>query len=349
MFLAESIVHTLDAYAFQFGGGFGIRWYGLAYAAGFLVGWLLLRWLARRGSILLTPVQVGDFVFFVVMGVVLGGRIGHVLLYDRGLLTTFHAAFPWWGVLDIHHGGMSSHGGIAGVAIASLLFARRARVPFLHLMDCAAIGAPPGLAFGRLANWVNGELPGKALPLEWWSPAPWWSTKFPREVLDPDFPRLAELLPLRRAGVVDPALEFPRSLVDACYAGNADAVRALAPHLTPHWPNQFMQALTDGPVLLAVLLLVWWRPRRPGVVSGWFFAAYGTLRLGTEQLREPDAGVFWLGPLTLPMLLSLAMIAFGAALAAWSGSRRGSPAIGGIGPRRREGSPTVAASAPRGA
>lgn len=335
LLLSESIVHTLDSFAIEFGGGYGIRWYGLAYAAGFVVGWLLLRWLARRESILLTPVQVGDFVFYVVLGVVLGGRLGHVLFYERDLITSVHAGFPWWGVLDIHKGGMSSHGGIIGVALAALLFARRYGIPLLHLMDCAAFGAPPGLAFGRLGNWVNGELVGKPLPASWWTDPPWWSTKFPREALESGFPRLADLAPLRRSGIVDPALEFPRSLVDACYAGNAGAVKALAPHLTPHWPNQFLQAITDGPILMAVLIVVWWKPRRPGVLSGWFFSTYGVLRLLTEAQREPDHGVFRIGVLTLPMLLSLGMVLFGAALAVACSRRSGQPVIGGISKRAR--------------
>ena len=333
MLLAESIIHTLDPYAVEFGGGFGIRWYGLSYAVGFLIGWMFLRWLGKRGSILLTPVQVSDFVFYVVVGVVIGGRLGHVLFYDRDLVTTVHPGFPWWGVLDIHHGGMSSHGGIVGVTLAALLFAARHRVPFLHLIDCAAIGSPPGLALGRLANWVNGELPGKALPPEWWASPPWWSTKFPAEVLEPGFPHLAKLAPLQRMGIVDPAAPFPRSLVDACYAGNERALEALAPHLTPHYPNQFLQALTDGPILLAILLVVWWKPRRPGVVAGWFFAAYGTLRMGTEALRQPDHGVDQIGALTLPMMLSIGLIALGAGLAIWASRREQMPAIGGIGRR----------------
>lgn len=329
--LGESIVHTLTPFALEFGRGVGIRWYGLAYAAGFAVGWLILRWLAGRGSILLTRSQLADFVFVVVLGVIVGGRLGHVLLYDRHLLWTFHADFPWWGVLDIHHGGMSSHGGIAGVALAAFIYARRSGIPLLHLLDCAAIGAPPGLAFGRLGNWVNGELWGRPLPEARWADPPWWSTKFPREILDPDFPRLDALAPLRRSGLVDPAAPFPRSLVDACYRGDQAVIDALAPHLTPHYPNQFLQALTDGPILLAILCAVWWKPRRPGVVAGWFFASYGVLRMGTEQLRQPDEGVFTLGPLTLPMLLSLGMIIGGAALVVFASRRKVAP-VGGIGP-----------------
>lgn len=330
MLLAESIVHTLNPFALRIRGDFGIRWYGLAYAVGFLVAWLILRTLAARRKILLTPVQVGDFLFYAVVGVVVGGRLGHVLLFDRPQLTTFHVEFPWWGVLDIHRGGMSSFGGIIGVVLVSWLYATRHRVPFLHVLDFSAFAVPPGLAFGRLANWVNQELWGRPLPKSWWGDPPWWSTKFPQEALAPDFPRLVELAPLRRSGIVDPAAPFPQSIVDACYSGNAAAVKALVPHLTPHWPNQFMQAITDGPMLLAILAVVWLKPRKPGVIAGWFLASYGVLRFGTEQLREPDHDVLRMGPLTLPMLLSLGMVIVGSILAFASSRRIDAPLLGGL-------------------
>jgi len=329
--LAESTIHTLNPFAIDFG-GWGPRWYGLAYVTGFVIGWLLLQWMAKTRRILLTPPQVGDFIFYLIVGVIAGGRIGHVLFYERYLLWTFMPSFPWWGLLDIMHGGMSSHGGIVGVALASILFARRARVPFLHLMDCAAIAAPAGLCLGRIANWVNGELLGRPLPESMWTHAPWWSLKFPRDVLDTDFPRAAELAALRRPGIVDPAAPFPDSIVIACYQGKQVAIDALAPLLTPRWPNQFFQAITDGPILFAVLVLVWWKPRRPGVVAGWFFATYGCLRLLTEQFRMPDHGVYRIGVLTLPMLLSVAMIALGSTLAIWSAQRRHADRIGGFAP-----------------
>ncbi|MBX3354165.1 MAG: prolipoprotein diacylglyceryl transferase [Phycisphaeraceae bacterium] len=333
MMLAESIIHSIDPYVFRIG-GVGPRWYGMAYVTGFVLGWLLLHWLARTRRILLSPQQVADFVFYVIVGVVAGGRLGHVLLYDPHLLWTFTPTVPWWSAIDITKGGMSSHGGIIGVTLAAWLFARRAGVPFMHLMDCAAIGAPPGLALGRLANWVNGELLGKPLPEEWWGNPPRWSLKFPREILDDHFIRVAELQALRTPKFVDPAAPFPDSLVIAFERGNQIVMDALTPLLTPRWPSQFFQALTDGPVLLAVLVAVWWRPRRPGVVSGWFFLAYGVLRMITEQFRQADEGVLMLGPLTLPMLISLAMIAAGALLILWSSSRP-TATVGGLAPSSR--------------
>jgi phosphatidylglycerol---prolipoprotein diacylglyceryl transferase len=323
--LAESFVHTLDPFAFEIAPGVGPRWYGLSYLAGFIVGWLVLRLVARRGLVPLKPQQVGDLLTWIVIGVLVGGRVGHVLFYDRPLLWTFDESFPWWGLLAIHKGGMASHGGVIGVAIACWLFARRHGWRMSDVSDPVVLAAGPGLGFGRLANLVNGELWGKALPPSMQADPPWWSIKYPEEVLDPNFAN-AELLENLRP-LVDPQRAFPQSLFDAAYAGRDGVIEALAPLLTAYHPSQVYQAITDGLVVPLVLVLVWWKPRASGVLTGAFFATYGVLRMTTEQFRQPDEGVFMLGPITLPMLLSLAMVAIGAFVIA---ACRGRPPIGGL-------------------
>ena len=120
--LAEAYVHDLSPFALRLGDGFGIRWYGLAYLAGFVGGWLILRWMARTGRGLLRPEQVGDFMTWMVIGVLIGGRLGYVFFYSIDLLWTFSGSFPFWGVLEIHKGGMASHGGILGVMGACILW-----------------------------------------------------------------------------------------------------------------------------------------------------------------------------------------------------------------------------------
>ena len=321
-----SIIHTLSPFAIEISPGFGPRWYGLSYAAGFLVAWLLLRWLSRTGRTPLSTSQVTDLLTFLVVGVVIGGRVGHVIFYDRALLWTFSESFPWWGLLALHKGGMSSHGGIIGVILCAMWYGRRQGIPMLHAVDLSAFVAPPGLCFGRLANWVNGELWGKPLPADWQANPPWWSVKYPAQVLQPDFP-VQSLAPL--APLVDPALPLPEAVYRAAYLKRPEVLAQLEPLLTAYWPNNFMQAITDGPLLFGALCIAWWKPERPGVVSAWFLIAYGVLRVGTEQLRAPDAEAFSIGPVTEPMLLSVAMIAAGAVLLA-AVSRSAAMPLGGI-------------------
>lgn len=316
MVLAESIVHTVQPFALDFGGGFGIRWYGLSYAAGFLAAWLIIRVLARHRRTPLTGSQVGDLLTYLVVGVLVGGRLGDVLFYHQSLLWKFTGSFPFWGLLEIHKGGMSSHGGIIGVIVACVLFARKNRLPPLHVTDLACIAAPPGLAFGRLANWVNGELPGKPLPAAMQADPPWWSVKYPEQLISPDFTGLVELqqLPAVRALAARSAAtgeSLAEAAYRACYAGNREVVEQVAPLLTAHYPNNFIQAATDGIGLGLAMLVVALVPRKPGIASGAFLVTYGGLRLLSESFREPDPGVFSIGPLTLPMLLSVGMIAVG--------------------------------------
>ena len=94
--VAESYLHSLDPYLFQFGGGFGIRWYGLAYVAGFLIAWWMTWSLARSRRCLLDPPQAGDMMIYIILGVLLGGRRGYALFYDPHLFIGFTGAFPFW-------------------------------------------------------------------------------------------------------------------------------------------------------------------------------------------------------------------------------------------------------------
>lgn len=325
-----SLVHTIDPFALEFGNGLGVRWYGLSYAVGFLVAWLILRTLARAGRIALSTTQVADLMTYSIAGVIIGGRLGHVLFYEPQLFATFHADFPWWGLLDIHRGGMSSHGGIIGTVVAGAIFARSIGVPTLHMIDCIAFASPAGLCLGRLANWVNGELPGRPLPTTMQASAPWWSVKYPAEVLEPTFPAAA-LAPFE--WLVDPRLPLPDAVYNAAYLNRADVLSKLEPLLTAYYPNNFIQAFTDGPLLLTAMALIWLRPRKPGMIAATFLIVYGALRLGSEQFRQPDDGVMMVGPATLPMALSLSMVAVGAALAVWA-TRRPAARMGGLIPQK---------------
>lgn len=335
--LAESILHTLDPFVFEISTGVGPRWYGTAYLSGFIVGWLILRWLSKSGRIPLNPRQVGDLVTNVVLGVLIGGRLGHCIFYEQHLLTQWSDSFPYWGVLEIYKGGMASHGGVIGVAVAIVWFARREKLPILVAGDAVAFVVPWGLMFGRLANWVNGELPGRPLPDAMQANPPWWSVKYPHD-LEYFKSVPAQLEPLRDLA---PATErvsdgaFINWVVASAYdhgsAAHDQVVRTITPVLTAYYPNNFAQALTEGPCILALMWLAWLAPRRAGTISGIFLCSYGVLRYSTEQFREADSPVIALGFLTLPMLLSITMIAVGVMFFVLS---RKSEKIGGLLPAR---------------
>lgn len=155
-------VDHLDPWAIHFSGNFGIRWYGLAYLAGFLLGgFILTRW-ARRGRLAIPPEEVPTFLAYAIAGVVIGGRLGYCLLYEPSYV--FHHPLE---ILALWHGGMASHGGIAGLILALCLFARQRHLSVLPLLDAAAVTGPLGIAFGRIANFVNGELWGRPARVPW--------------------------------------------------------------------------------------------------------------------------------------------------------------------------------------
>jgi phosphatidylglycerol:prolipoprotein diacylglycerol transferase len=146
----------------QFSDTLGVRWYGFAYVLGFLgAAWLLQRY-TKTGRSQLTTAQNGDLLIAIVIGVMLGGRLGSFLLYHPEQLLDDPLSF-----FKIWEGGMASHGGFIGVAVALAWFARRTRVSFLHVGDVIVSTAPLGLMFGRVANFINGELWGKISHVPW--------------------------------------------------------------------------------------------------------------------------------------------------------------------------------------
>ena len=155
-------VHNLNPIILQLG-PLAVRWYGVMYIVGFaLAYWLLTR---RRNAGLLDlrdAHSVQDMLFYGFCGVLIGGRLGHCLFYEPAMLLTRP-----WEIVMVWTGGMSSHGGFAGVLIAFALFARRHRVSFLHVLDNGVLAATPGLFFGRLGNFINGELCGTVTTVPW--------------------------------------------------------------------------------------------------------------------------------------------------------------------------------------
>lgn len=155
-------VHDCDPFLVQFSEHFGIRYYGLAYLLGFLAAaWLMHRY-ARAGRSLLPSALIPDFMMGIILGVLLGGRLGYFLLYQSEAVR----ADPWV-LLRVWEGGMASHGGFIGVIVALGWFSRARRIPFFHLSDLVASTAAAGLLFGRIANFINGELWGKVTTVSW--------------------------------------------------------------------------------------------------------------------------------------------------------------------------------------
>ncbi len=151
-----------------FGMEFALRWYALAYIAGLLIGWRLAVWAVRRPALWrdeqppMTPAQIEDLLTWVILGVILGGRLGFVLFYMPG----HYLANPWE-IPMIWQGGMAFHGGLMGVIVAVWIFCARNRIPLAPTADMLALATPPGLLLGRISNFINAELWGRPTDVPW--------------------------------------------------------------------------------------------------------------------------------------------------------------------------------------
>jgi phosphatidylglycerol:prolipoprotein diacylglycerol transferase len=277
-----TILHQIDPIALQVG-PLSIHWYGIMYLLGFGIAWWLGLRRVRAGRLPgVTEQAYGDLLFYGMLGVVLGGRIGYALFYTGGELLDDPLM-----LLRIWEGGMSFHGGLLGVLVACLWWVRRHGLHFFDVVDFIAPLVPPGLGFGRLGNYIGGELWGKVTGAG-------WGVVFPRSELGPytGLP-LDRLRELHATGALD----------------------AFARH-----PSQLYQAALEGVVMFAVL---WWYSRTPRpryAVSGMFALLYGLFRFLVEFVRVPDAQLGYLafGWLTMGQVLSLPLIVLGLALLAWS-------------------------------
>lgn len=157
--------HELSPFLVRFPDGWpldGVRYYGLSYILGFVGAWFLLRLYYRQGRSPLNPEAQWNLIFALVIGVAIGGRLGYMIFYDTSAL----ARDPLR-ILRIWEGGMASHGGMIGVALALLYIARTEKVRYLQLTDLVVSVASLGIFFGRIANFINGELWGKATQVPW--------------------------------------------------------------------------------------------------------------------------------------------------------------------------------------
>jgi len=253
-------------------GPIAIRWYALAYVAGILLGWRYAaalvanpRLWARRGPIA-TPDQIGDLVLWITLGVIVGGRLGHVVFYTPELI--------WKDPLEIlmvWHGGMSFHGGMIGVLVAVTLFARGARIDFLRLLDVVAAVQPIGQFFGRIANFINGELWGRPTDAPWGIvfPGAGPQPRHPSQLYEAALEGLVLFLILRWA-THGPKLLNRRGVVAGMFAVgyglariSLETVREPDAYL-PHFPfGLTMGMMLSGPMVLIGLFFIWRGLREP--------------------------------------------------------------------------------------
>jgi phosphatidylglycerol:prolipoprotein diacylglycerol transferase len=293
----------VDPVALDLPGPLDVRWYGLGYLAGFGVAYYVLRRLSRSGFLRLSAEAIGDLIFALVLGVILGGRIGYILFYDLGpILAHPLKALVLW------EGGLSFHGGLLGVLVAAWWFTRKHGVGWLHLCDALALAVPFGIFFVRIANFINGELFGRAAPAS----VP-WAMRFPTDPV---------ALHLMGADTATTMRGRERVIEQAYRSGLWDQIRAQVPL---RHPSQLYEAGMEG---LLLGLLLWsvflWARRRGrrlgrGAYAGIFALGYGVVRIIGELFRLPDpqfrtaanpAGTV-LGPLTMGQTLSSVMVIAG--------------------------------------
>ena len=184
-----------------FGMEFALRWYALAYIAGILIGWRLAVSALKRAPLWpadtppMTPRQVEDLLTWIILGVIIGGRLGFVLFYMPGYYLSHPLEIPM-----IWQGGMAFHGGLLGVIVATLIFCARNRIPMLPTADLLALATPPGLLLGRLANFVNAELWGRP------SDAP-WAVIFPGDMAQSCGQPIGELCARHPSQIYEATLE----------------------------------------------------------------------------------------------------------------------------------------------
>src|SRR5712672_3902128 len=250
-------------------GPVAIRWYALAYIVGILGGWLYARAIVRSqrpwgGPAPLTVTDYDDFVLWVTLGIILGGRLGYVLFYNPGYFAEHPAE-----IVQLWKGGMSFHGGFLGCVLAVVLFARRRGLPILSLADLTCAAGTIGIFLGRLANFINGELWGRPTDVPWamvfptGGPLPRHPSQLYEAVLE-GLLLFVVLTALIRAG----ALKRPGFILGAFSFGYAVArsigehFREPDPQLGFLWGGLTMGTLLSLPLMLAGLAIMWAAMRR---------------------------------------------------------------------------------------
>lgn len=291
-----ALIHPqFDPVAFSIGGegGWPVHWYGLTYLAAFLMFLFVGKYRAKKMPLLgFKPIELDDILFYGVLGVILGGRLGYVLFYKPAeFLTNPGDIFKVW------QGGMSFHGGFLGVLVAMIWYARKTGRNFWEVTDFIAPLVPLGLAAGRLGNFINGELWGRVSSANYS-----WLMLFPQA-------NEADVLHV------------------TAHPESAALLQQVGDYLMlPRHPSQIYQLLGEG-LLLFVILWLYARKIRPMMaVSAVFLIGYGVLRFIAEFAREPDDFLGLFAGFSMGQLLSLPMIVVGAVLLWWAYKRQNAPA-----------------------
>ncbi|MGE4460493.1 MAG: prolipoprotein diacylglyceryl transferase [Stenotrophomonas sp.] len=282
-------LHDIDPIAFSLG-PIKVHWYGIMYLLGFAAAWWLGRIRIRAGRLPDVDMNAfSDLLFYAMLGVVLGGRIGYMLFYATA--DFLHNPLL---LLRVWEGGMSFHGGLLGVMAAGWWWTRKHALHYFDTIDFVAPLVPLGLGFGRLGNFVGGELWGKFTHAG-------WGVVFPHAPLK-DVP----------AGL--PTMEQLMSAAQIRQDYAAGLLTQYARH-----PSQLYEALLEGLVMFVVLWTYSMKPRPRYAVSGLFALMYGSFRFLVEFVRMPDNGVYLaFGWFTRGQLLSLPLIVLGLVLLAMS-------------------------------
>src|ERR1700693_405626 len=269
-------VHDLDPLIFRLWDNVGPRWYGLAYVLAFACSYALFRLLAKRGYADLPMAKVGDFITGAALfGVIVCGPRSYVLFYKLAMLRAPMS------ILRVWEGGMSSHGGMLGLLAFTFYYAWRHKISWLNLDDNLVVTAPAGLVFGRCANFINGELYGRATNVA-------WAVQFPKELTENVGEAERAIIACRQ---IDPSLNSSDAIV-AAVRHQPQVKEVLRGILTPRHPSQLYEAFFEGIVLFAILWVVRTRTRTPnGVLIGLFFICYAIFRIVVEYFRQPDATV----------------------------------------------------------
>lgn len=321
-----------------------IRWYGMMYVVGFVIGQLILVRLARAHFFPARPELAADLIFYLVLGVMLGGRLGYALFYQHSLLNPLQFIQVW-------KGGLAFHGGVMGVAVALWLFARRHQLSWARIGDACALAVTPGILAVRFANFINGELYGRVT-----EKGVFGAMQFPTD------PRAAQLLGLSDGwtmrdrelciqvafgkkkfadvkdllntvdegghkidwALVEPKLDWARvsSMTDA----------SGMPVVPYRHPSQLYEGLGEGLLLGLVLLLLYLatrrRPLRPGSYAIAFLLGYAAIRWSLELVRQPDLPFLQNNPngavfagMTMGQTLSLGLVVGAILMFVWP--RRG--------------------------